>query len=85
MSSDEPVYHLFLVHPDEETVVRNNVPSRERLADIIGEFTDKRTAEWMDLLEIFVCEGTMIDVSLKPNTVMVQIENERFLAGVPDE
>jgi len=78
-SNDSKAYHVFLFHPDADTLTVKSVNSPTQVADAVSKYAKIFPHESRELIEMHVVQGSEVKLSIKSNAVVVEVGVEKFL------
>jgi hypothetical protein len=82
---DEASYFVFMHHPDWDKLSVHQATTKDGVASLLAQKYQELGRELMEEIEVTVVHGVPVDVQFNMNGLVVSIEGERLLAGVPPE
>ena len=78
---DDLPYHVFIFHPDADTLTVETVDSKEKVADVVSKYSRDFEQPVLDSIEVHVIQGTRLKAAIKSNAVVVEVGDDKFLPG----
>jgi len=83
--ANEASYFVFLYHPDWDKLYMHQATTKDEVASLLAQQYLEVGKDVMEEVEVTVVHGVPVDVRFNMDGLVVSIEGERLLAGMPPE